>query len=135
MPEATSSSSASRDAFAAPPFAAGSGLVSRARAGPARKGAGRPGRRRGGPPGPLARQRVQHRRLEPAEAEVETLLVQERARQADGLRVAGRRLALDRRAAGEAEAEQGRHLVERLAGGVVERRAEQPKVERAAAGE
>ena len=73
---------------------------------------------------------VQDRRLQPAEAEVESLLVQEGAREAERRGIAGGGLALDRRPAGEAQPEQGGHLVERLAGGVVERAAEDAEVER-----
>src|SRR5262249_8440522 len=64
-------------------------------------------------------------RLQPGEAEVEALVVQQRPRQAHGGGVAPGRLALDGGSAGEAQAEQGGGLVERLPGGVVEGGAEQ----------
>src|SRR5215213_7492670 len=66
--------------------------------------------------------RVQQRRLQPAEAEVE--LTGRAAREVECLRVALAREPVDGRAAGVAEPEQAGALVERLAGGVVERLAE-----------
>src|ERR1017187_6435413 len=52
-------------------------------------------------------QRVKHRRLQAAEAEFETLVLEKRTGQGVRLRIAERRLAFDRWAAGEAEAEGG----------------------------
>ena len=68
---------------------------------------------------------VDHRRLEPGEREVEAL-VDQRPREGDGRRVALAREPVDGRAARVAEPEVAGDLVEGLAGGVVERRAEQP---------
>ena len=68
-----------------------------------------------------------HRGLEPREAEVEIVAPGQRARQRHRPRVAGRRQLVDRDAARIAEAEQLADLVERLARGVVARRAQQPR--------
>ena len=70
---------------------------------------------------------VDDRRLQAAEAEVEPV-VEHRPREADRLGIAVQRGVVDRRPAGIAEVEEPRHLVERLAGGVVDRLAEQPVV-------
>ena len=67
---------------------------------------------------------IHHRRLQAAEAEVEPV-VQHRPREADRLGVAVHRFTIDRRAAGVAEPEEASDLVERLAGGVVDRLPEQ----------
>ena len=69
--------------------------------------------------------RVDERRLQAAEAEVEPGLAgSSRPGSVNALGVAALGLALDRRPARVAEAEQPRRLVERLAGGVVERLAD-----------
>src|SRR5438132_14172475 len=90
----------------------------------------RPGRRRR----PLgyadAVQCIQHRRVEAAEAEVEPRAAWKRAWECVCPRIAVSRFTLDRRAARKAQAEQGGHLVERLAGGIVDGRAEQLEVQR-----
>ena len=71
---------------------------------------------------------VEQRRLEPGEREVEPGHARDRERERLGVALA--REPVDLGAAGVAEPEQPRALVERLAGGVVERRAE--PLERAA---
>ena len=74
----------------------------------------------------FARQ-TEHGRLQAAEAEI-VAAAQHGARQTlrqDRCRRHSRRRLLDRRAAGEAEAQKPRHLVERLAGGVVAGAAQQ----------
>ena len=53
-------------------------------------------------------------------------VVRHRPRERDRVRIAAHREPVDRRAAGVAETEESRDLVERLAGGVVDRLAEQP---------
>src|SRR5581483_12475792 len=68
---------------------------------------------------------VQDRRLEAAEREV-VAAAQPGAREPHRRPAGAARGALDRRAAGEAEAEQAADLVERLSGGVVARLAEAP---------
>ena len=73
---------------------------------------------------------VQHGRLQPAEAEVEPAGFEQRARKPERLRIAAARPRARRPGRRETEAEDGRDLVERLAGRVVERRAEQLEVER-----
>src|SRR5206468_2292542 len=83
----------------------------------------------------LAEGSVKHRGLQAAEAEVEVALFHQRAREAMRARVAGHRLAVDCWAAGESEAQKLRDLVERLAGRVVARRAEQFQIQRVAAAE
>ena len=75
---------------------------------------------------------VHHRRLQPGEAEVEPL-VAHRPGEVDRRRVAVLGHPLDGRAAGVAEPEEPGDLVERLAGGVVDRLAEQPVAARARA--
>src|SRR5204862_6156514 len=68
---------------------------------------------------------VEKRRLQPREREVETRHTRHGKRV--GLRIALPRERVERRAARVREAEQARPLVERLTGGVVERRAEDAK--------
>jgi hypothetical protein len=70
---------------------------------------------------------VHHTRLEPREREVETV-VEHGAREADGLRVAVQREAVDGRSARVAEPEVPGHLVEGLTGRVVDGLAEHPVV-------
>ena len=77
-----------------------------------------------GPLGPELADRVQERRLEAAEAEVEPRIVGHRARELERGGIAFGRLALDRRATRVAKPEQTRRLVECLAGRIVERLAE-----------
>ncbi len=86
-----------------------------------------------GPGSILTVRRVQNGRLDAAEAELEPILVEERPRKVVGARIAVGRLAFDRRTAGETEAKEGRHLVERLAGRVVAGAAEQVESEGRAA--
>ena len=68
---------------------------------------------------------VDDRRLEPAEAEVQPV-VEHRPGEGDGGRVAVDGSSVDGRPARVAEAEEPRHLVEGLAGGIVDGLAEQP---------
>ena len=68
---------------------------------------------------------VHHRCLQPAEADV-VALVQHRPREGDGLRVALAGLAVDGRPARVTEAEEAGHLVERLAGCIVDGAADEP---------
>ena len=65
--------------------------------------------------------RIDERRLEAREAEVEAGVARHRDRERERLGIALARDPLDLRAARVAEAEDPRRLVERLAGGVVER--------------
>src|SRR5262249_35159429 len=79
------------------------------------------GGERGARGAPVLLHPVRHPRLEPAEAEVEIALARHRTGHAQRARIAAAGEALDRRAAGIAEPEELRDLVERLAGGVVAR--------------
>ena len=93
-----------------------------------------PRARRRPPPGTTRRHRqrdvgvladvVDDRRLQPAEAEVEAV-VEHRPGEGDRRRVAADGLAIDRRPARVAEPQEPGHLVERLAGGIVDGLAEQ----------
>src|SRR5207253_2929250 len=78
----------------------------------------------------LSMKRVQYGGLQAAEAEFEAVLVEERARELVGLRVAELGLAFDGRPAGEAEAEDCGHLVKGFAGRVVAGAAKEREIER-----
>ena len=73
---------------------------------------------------PLLLHVAEHGGLQPAHREVAVAGVRHRAREADRVRVAVARHRVERGPAGEPEAQQPRHLVERLARGVVERLAQ-----------
>ena len=85
---------------------------------------GRPNRQR---TGPVARHLLCHRGLQAGEAEVASRASQQRPRERKPPRIAAGRQLLQRRPARPAQPEQLRHLVERLARGIVHRAA-QPHV-------
>ena len=72
------------------------------------------------PGGLLGSEVAQDGRLQPAHREVEVSRIRHRPREPDGSRVALGREGVERRAPGESQAEEPRHLVERLAGRVIE---------------
>ena len=76
-----------------------------------------------------------HRRLEAGEGEVAAGLAPHRPRQGEALRIAAGRRALDGRAAGKAQAQKLRRLVEAFAGRIVDRRAQPREVARPAHGQ
>ena len=83
---------------------------------------------------PRTGDRVADGGFQSAEAEIEPLLIpQERPREGIGAAISARGGALDGRAARITQAEHAGHLVERLTGGIVNRRAEEPEVQRGAA--
>src|SRR5207253_5804033 len=75
----------------------------------------------------LAMDRIQYRRLEPAETEIKALLLQKRSRKGESRWVALLGVALKRGAPRKAQPENTGHFVERFAGGVVHRRAQELK--------
>src|SRR6185437_15811417 len=84
--------------------------------------------------GATAEGRIPHGRLQAAEAEFEPLFfVDERARERKRPGIALLRRLLNRRAAGIRQGEQAGHLIERLAGGVVDRAPEKLEIQRPAA--